>query len=154
MINGTSNHIHLFIGMKPNWCLSDFVREVRKSSDSFVNNIRLTPFKFQWQEGFGAFLYSHSQIPDVINYIENLKIHHKKRTFKEEFLEFGNNSMWNTERNSCLIGLKTIRIISLNNELSSHNQTRDSRNLIANACTFHFITTFELFFKTINGSMR
>ncbi len=88
VINGTSNHIHLFIGMKPYCCLSDLVREVKKSSNSFVNDNRLTPFKFQWQEGFGAFSYSHSQIPDVINYIENQKIHHKKRTFKEEFLEF------------------------------------------------------------------
>lgn len=54
-INGTENHIHLFIGMKPDCCLSDLVREIKKSSNSFINDKRLSPFKFRWQEGFGAF---------------------------------------------------------------------------------------------------
>ena len=87
-INGTSNHIHLFIGMNPNCCLSDLVREVKKSSNSFIKEKRFTPFKFQWQDGFGAFSYSHSQLTNVIQYIENQKEHHRKKTFKEEYLEF------------------------------------------------------------------
>lgn len=87
-INGTSNHIHFFIGMKPTCCLSDLVREVKKSSDAMVKEKRLTRYKFNWQEGFGAFSYSHSQLGDVIRYIENQKEHHKKKTFKEEYLEF------------------------------------------------------------------
>lgn len=87
-INGTSNHIHFLIGMKPICCLSDLVREIKKSSDTFIKEKNFTPFKFQWQEGFGSFSYSHSQLSDVIHYIENQKEHHKKRTFKEEYLAF------------------------------------------------------------------
>lgn len=87
-INGTSNHIHFLIGMKPTCCLSDLVREIKKSSNTFIKEKKFTPFNFQWQEGFGAFSYSHSQLTDVIQYIENQKEHHKKQTFKDEYLAF------------------------------------------------------------------
>ena len=87
-IDGTSNHSHFLIGMKPTCCLSDLVREIKKSSNIFINEKKFTPFNFQWQEGFGAFSYGHSQLRDVIQYIENQKEHHKKRTFKEEYLAF------------------------------------------------------------------
>jgi REP element-mobilizing transposase RayT len=87
-INGTNNHIHFLIGMKPTCCLSALVREIKKSSNTFIKDKKFTPFLFQWQEGFGAFSYSHSQLTDVIQYIENQKEHHKKRTFKEEYLSF------------------------------------------------------------------
>ena len=49
---------------------------------------RFTPYDFQWQEGYGAFSYSHSQLTDVIQYIQNQKQHHKKKTFQEEYLSF------------------------------------------------------------------
>ena len=87
-INGTSNHIHFFIGMKPTCCLSDLVCEIKKSSNTFIKEKRFTPYNFQWQEGFGAFSYGHSQLTDVIQYIKKQKDHHKKRTFKEEYLAF------------------------------------------------------------------
>jgi putative transposase len=87
-INGVSDHIHLFIGIKPDCCISDLVREIKKSSNSFIKEKNFTPYQFNWQEGFGAFSYSHSQIPDVIHYIENQKEHHKKSSFKEEYLTF------------------------------------------------------------------
>jgi putative transposase len=87
-INGVSSHIHLFIGMKPTCCLSDLVREVKKSSNAFIKEHQFTNFNFQWQEGFGAFSYSHSQLSDVIQYITKQKEHHKKRTFKEEYMSF------------------------------------------------------------------
>jgi REP element-mobilizing transposase RayT len=87
-INGTSNHVHFFIGMKPACCLSDLVREIKKSSTEFIKGKRFTPYSFHWQEGFGAFSYSHSQLSEVIHYIENQKVHHKKRTFREEYLAF------------------------------------------------------------------
>ncbi|HRX13172.1 MAG TPA: IS200/IS605 family transposase [Draconibacterium sp.] len=87
-INGTNNHIHFLIGMKPTCCLSDLVREIKKASGSFIKDKQFSKFNFQWQEGFGAFSYSHSQLSDVIAYIENQKEHHKKRTFKEEYLAF------------------------------------------------------------------
>ena len=87
-INGTHNHIHFLIGMKPTCHLSDLVREVKKSSDEFIWENKFTTFKFKWQEGFGAFSYGHSQLKDVIQYISKQKEHHKKRTFKEEYLAF------------------------------------------------------------------
>jgi REP element-mobilizing transposase RayT len=87
-INGISNHIHFFIGMKPTCCLSDLVREIKKSSNIYIKEKKFTQYNFQWQEGFGAFSYSHSQLTDVIQYIANQKEHHKKRTFKGEYLSF------------------------------------------------------------------
>ena len=87
-INGMPDHLHFLIGMRPACCLSDLVREVKKSSNAFIKEKRFTPFNFQWQEGFGAFSYSHSQLTDVIQYIEKQKEHHKKKTFKEEYLAF------------------------------------------------------------------
>ena len=87
-INGTNNHIHFLIGMKPNCCLSDLVREIKKSSNTFIKEKKFTPYHFQWQEGFGAFSYSHSALDSVMQYINNQKEHHKKRTFREEYLEF------------------------------------------------------------------
>ena len=89
-INGTNNHIHFFIGMKPTCCLSDLVREIKKASTSFIKEENFTPFKFRWQEGYGAFSYSHSQLDNVIRYIENQKEHHRKKTFKEEYIAFLN----------------------------------------------------------------
>jgi len=87
-INGMPDHIHIFIGMKPDCCLSDLVREVKKASNSWINENKLTPVKFYWQEGFESFSYSHSQIDYVVKYIMNQKIHHKKKTFRQEYFKF------------------------------------------------------------------
>lgn len=87
-INGMPDHIHFFMGMRPNCNLSDLVREVKKSSNEFIKEEGFSKFKFNWQEGFGAFSYSHSQLDNVINYIMNQKEHHKKVTFKDEYLDF------------------------------------------------------------------
>ncbi len=87
-INGMPDHIHIFIGMKPDCCLSDLIREVKKASNLFVSENKLSKFKFSWQEGFGAFSYSISQIDDVYKYIMNQKQHHRKITFREEYLDF------------------------------------------------------------------
>ena len=86
-INGVPDHIHLLIGLKPSACLSDLVREIKKSSSDFVNHKNLTRSRFQWQEGYGAFSYSHSAIDQVIQYIQNQKEHHRKQNFREEYLE-------------------------------------------------------------------
>ena len=86
-INGMPDHIHFLIGMKPSCCLSDLVREIKKSSNDFIKEQGLTKFQFNWQEGYGAFSYSHLQLDSVIAYIMNQKAHHQKKTFKEEYLE-------------------------------------------------------------------
>jgi len=82
------DHIHFLIGMKPNCCLSDLVREIKKSSNAFIKEKKFTRFNFQWQEGYGAFSYSHSALDNVIANISNQKEHHKKRSFREEYVEF------------------------------------------------------------------
>jgi len=87
-INGIENHIHFLIGMKPTCCLSDLIREVKKSSTNFIEKNNFCRYKFQWQNGFGAFSYGHSQLDMIIKYINNQKIHHQHKTFREEYLEF------------------------------------------------------------------
>ncbi len=85
-INGTSNHIHFLLGMKPNCCLSDLVREVKKSSVQMIRKNGLSRFRFQWQEGFGSFSYGHSQLDYIIPYIARQKEHHRRISFKEEYI--------------------------------------------------------------------
>lgn len=87
-INGMPDHIHFLIGMKPSCCLSDLVREIKKSSNEWVNEKEFSKFKFQWQEGYGAFSYSHSSLDNVIVYIQNQKEHHRRKSFREEYKEF------------------------------------------------------------------
>lgn len=87
-INGMPDHIHILIGLKPTIALSDLIRDIKASSSKFINAQKWITGKFEWQHGFGAFSYSHSQLTSVINYIQNQEEHHKKRTFREEYLEF------------------------------------------------------------------
>lgn len=89
-INGMPDHIHFLIGMRPACCLSDLIREVKKSSNTFIKEEGFTRYKFEWQDGYGAFSYSHSALDNVIAYIRNQKEHHKKRSFKDEYKEFLN----------------------------------------------------------------
>ncbi len=85
-INGIPDHIHFLIGMKPSCCLCDLVREVKKSSNEFVGKNSLSKYKFNWQEGFGAFSYCDSHFGNVIAYIRNQKEHHKTTLFRTEYL--------------------------------------------------------------------
>ncbi|MBN7816655.1 IS200/IS605 family transposase [Algoriphagus pacificus] len=87
-INGMPDHIHFLIGMKPNCCLSDLVREIKKSTNDWVNGKVPNKIKFQWQEGYGAFSYSQSSLNNVIAYIQKQKEHHRKKSFREEYKEF------------------------------------------------------------------
>jgi len=87
-INGTSNHIHYLVGLKPDIAISDLVRDVKHFSTDFVNEKKFIRYKFAWQVGFGAFSYSHSQLDKVIKYIQNQEEHHRKITFQEEYLKF------------------------------------------------------------------
>ncbi|WP_310556883.1 IS200/IS605 family transposase [Flavobacterium sp.] len=82
------DHIHLLIGLKPNMSISDLVRDIKSGSSKFINDSKWINGKFNWQEGFGAFSYSKSQLSNVITYIENQEEHHKKKTFKEEYFDF------------------------------------------------------------------
>jgi len=86
-VNCMPNHTHIFIGFKPNICISDLVRDIKTATSLFIKEKRWVKGMFYWQEGFGSFTYSHSQLTDVINYIKNQEEHHKKKSFKEEYLE-------------------------------------------------------------------
>lgn len=89
-INGVSDHIHILIGMKPTFHLSDLVREVKKASTKFITESGFVNGKFQWQTGFGAFSYSQSALDNVYKYVMNQKEHHRNKTFRDEYLEFLN----------------------------------------------------------------
>jgi putative transposase len=90
-INGVENHVHILLNVKPNIALSDLMRDIKANSGKWINEQKLCNHKFQWQEGFGAFTYSISQLDNVIKYIENQEEHHKKQSFKEEYIAFLKN---------------------------------------------------------------
>jgi putative transposase len=86
-INNMPDHLHLLVGLRPDSSLSDLVRDVKANSAKFINEKRWMPGRFSWQEGFGAFSYSRSQLGAVIRYIENQQKHHATKTFREEYVE-------------------------------------------------------------------
>jgi len=83
-MNSMPDHVHVLIGQQPDIALSDLVRDIKTGSTNHINRQRWLPGRFSWQEGFGAFSYSHSQLSTVIRYIQNQEKHHVKRTFREE----------------------------------------------------------------------
>jgi putative transposase len=86
--NGYADHIHIFTGMNPAVSISDLVRDIKRSSAIFINNEKnWFKGKFNWQDGYGAFTYSKSQVESVYKYILNQEEHHRKRPFQEEYLE-------------------------------------------------------------------
>jgi len=88
IVNGMPDHIHAFIGLRPSMSISDLVRDIKNNSANFINDNKLVNNKFSWQEGYGAFSYAHSQLNSVYQYILTQEDHHKKKTFKQEYLEF------------------------------------------------------------------
>ena len=84
-INGMPDHIHLLFSMRPVQSLSDLMKDIKGCSSKWINENKFVKYKFEWQIGYGAFAYSKSQIPIVINYIENQEIHHKNKSFVEEY---------------------------------------------------------------------
>ncbi len=88
IVNGVSDHVHIFVGLKPAMNLSELVRDIKNNSSNFINEQKYIKGKFSWQEGYGAFSYAHSQIEQVYRYILNQEEHHKAKTFKEEYIDF------------------------------------------------------------------
>ena len=85
-IGGVEDHIHILFGMNPTIALSDLVRAVKANSSKFINEEKFVRGKFYWQEGFGAFSYSRSQIDAVAKYILNQEQHHSIKSFKDEYV--------------------------------------------------------------------
>ena len=88
IVNGVSDHVHVFVGLKPSMPIADLVRDIKNNSSKFINEQKFIKTKFSWQDGYGAFSYSHSQIENVYQYILNQEEHHRKKTFKDEYIEF------------------------------------------------------------------
>jgi len=65
IVNGVSDHVHVFVGLKPSMSISDLVRDIKNNSSNFINEQLFIKGKFSWQEGYGAFSYAHSQIDNV-----------------------------------------------------------------------------------------
>lgn len=85
-INGMPDHLHILVNLKPDVAPSAIIRDIKALSSKFINERQWFPGKFNWQDGYGVFTYSLSQIDDVVQYIRNQEKHHHKQTFKEEFL--------------------------------------------------------------------
>lgn len=88
IINGYADHIHIFTGINPSVSVSDLVRDIKRSTSQFINNEKKWfRSNFNWQDGYGGFSYSKSQIENVYKYILNQEKHHSKRSFREEYLD-------------------------------------------------------------------
>lgn len=88
IVNGMADHVHLFIGLNPKLSISETVKEVKRASSLFINQQKFFPGKFQWQSGYGGFSYSQSHIDRVYQYILNQQEHHKKKSFRDEYMGF------------------------------------------------------------------
>lgn len=84
-INNMPDHLHMLIGLNPSQSLSDLMRMVKGDSSEFINKEKLTIGRFQWQDGYGAFTHSKSQIDKVVKYIHHQQEHHKRLSFLDEY---------------------------------------------------------------------
>lgn len=90
IINGMPDHIHILIGMRPTQSLSDLMQDIKGSSSKWINERRFTQKRFEWQQGYGAFSYSKSEVKKVIRYIQRQEEHHSTKTFSDEYTELLN----------------------------------------------------------------
>ncbi|HEY3403612.1 MAG TPA: IS200/IS605 family transposase [Ohtaekwangia sp.] len=90
IINGMPDHVHMFFGMRPTQSLSELIQDVKGNSSKWINENNFIHSRFEWQEGYGAFSYSKSQGDMVISYILDQEIHHRSKSFKEEYVDMLN----------------------------------------------------------------
>ena len=83
-INSMPDHIHIFLGLRPHQSISSIVQNVKTESSKWIKAQKFCKQSFGWQDGFGAFSYLKSHVPDVIRYIQNQEIHHQKETFLDD----------------------------------------------------------------------
>jgi REP element-mobilizing transposase RayT len=89
-INGMPDHVHILFGLRPTQALSELMQDIKGSSSKWINEKHFVKGKFSWQEGYGAFSYSKSQLNRVVDYINRQEEHHKQKTFLEEYRDFLN----------------------------------------------------------------
>ena len=88
IVNGVEDHVHCFLGLKPVVSVSELMKTVKAKSSKYINDHSLTSARFEWQEGYGVFSYGQSQVDRVYKYIQNQEEHHKKQSFRKEYLSF------------------------------------------------------------------
>lgn len=88
IVNGVEDHVHCFLGLKPVVSVSELMKAVKAKSSKYVNDHKLTPHRFEWQEGYGVFSYRQSDIDSIFKYVQNQEEHHKTQTFRDEYLGF------------------------------------------------------------------
>lgn len=81
------DHIHIFIGYNVNHLIPNLVEEIKTSSNAWIKTNKQPKFKFEWQKGYGAFTHARSQLDTVVRYVLTQEEHHKKSSFREEYLE-------------------------------------------------------------------
>lgn len=86
IVNGVEDHVHCFLSLKPTVSISDLMKSVKAKSSKHINETRLLKERFEWQVGYGVFSYSKSAVKNVYNYIANQEEHHRKKSFKEEYI--------------------------------------------------------------------
>ena len=89
-INGAPNHLHIAVGYKPHQLIPDLLQDIKGYSSKWINKRKFVDGKFTWQESYGAFSFSHSSRQSgnrVVKYINNQEQHHKKQTFREEYIQ-------------------------------------------------------------------
>ena len=87
-IGGVADHVHLLVSLGRQSCIADLVRDVKSNSSGWVHETFPDRTRFAWQSGYGAFTVSKSVIERVKAYIAVQEEHHKKETFREEYLRF------------------------------------------------------------------
>lgn len=87
IINGVEDHVHCFFALKPTASVSNVMQNAKAKSSKWINENRFLSHRFEWQEGYGAFTYSQSQIDAVYKYVQNQEEHHKKKAFREEYID-------------------------------------------------------------------
>jgi REP element-mobilizing transposase RayT len=88
IVNGYSDHLHIFLGLNPAVSVSDTVHDIKRGSSLFINENRLVPGHFAWQNGYGGFTYSKSHVGNVFRYIENQEEHHSRQSFRDEYISY------------------------------------------------------------------
>ena len=87
IVNGTEDHVHCFFGLKPVMSVAELMKIVKAKSSKYVNDSDLTPHRFEWQEGYGAFSYRQRDVDTIYHYIKNQEEHRKIKSFNEEYTE-------------------------------------------------------------------
>ncbi|MGL2964427.1 IS200/IS605 family transposase [Flavobacterium sp. RSB2_4_14] len=90
IVNGTEDHVHCFLALKPTVSISELMKTVKAKSSKYINDNKLILDRFEWQDGYGVFSYSHSQIDAVYKYVANQEQHHANQSFKDEYLDYLN----------------------------------------------------------------